>query len=210
MDTIELAKIWTVNDSVPEEARGSKSLLIAMVAHGATATRLTNGAKAVALTASELLRRCTDYPVVAYGSFAGNPEPELEKQLKSGHLRGTNHDFQEVAIGPVWSTIEECRKIKQNLPVGFVPKWVIVVTDEAHSRRCRIVWRTFFPNSTVVIVTVPIEATLDMVSPMITYHDLKAILWNQAKWTPIFWALSLFGERALQLVEKGHQPTHAR
>ncbi len=210
MDTIKLARIWAVNDSVPEITLHSERLLIAMVAHGATSSRLTYGANAVVQEASKLLHKCMGNPLVAYGSFAGNPEPELETQLKHDYLRCTDHGFREIRIGSVWSTVEECRKIKQNLPTGFVPKWVVVVTDEAHSRRCRIVWKTFFPTSKVIIVSVPIESTLDPESPMITYHDLETILWNQAKWTPIFWTLSLFGEIALQMVERGHQPTQAR
>lgn len=199
-----LARRWSVNDPLPEQVE-----LLVPVAHGATETRLTRGAQAVAnRTASALsqLKAKGQFPFLVFGAFTGSKNPEIEK-LEKLRIIALYGKF----VGTVMSTIEECVRVRENLPKfetkDGLPRVIVVVTDEAHSRRCRIVWRAFFPNSTIKIVSVRIADTVDSESPMSAYGNPWKILFFQAAPTPVWWLASLFGEKALLRIGKLHTPT---
>ncbi|KND49440.1 MAG: hypothetical protein AB198_00630 [Parcubacteria bacterium C7867-003] len=192
-----LAEKWAVNDPLPE-----KCDLLVPIAHGATKDRLTRGAEAVArktTTAVTELRDRYQLPFVAFGAFTGSENPELERALKLKHFSGKY-------VGTVMSTIEECLKVRANLPIFVTVSNIVVVTDEAHSRRCRIVWKTFFPNAKVSILSVKITETVDPESPMEAYDKAWKVLFFQAVPTPLWWLLSLFGQKCLGRLEKLHTP----
>lgn len=195
-----LSNLWEVNNEyeLPQQAD-----LIVPVAHGATDKRLTRGAEAVTEMTVALLRRYKRRPVVIYGAFDCQ-NAEIEERLKKTAF--TAETWKLIFIGNVISTIKECWMIKAGLPVEFDPKVIIVVTDKAHSRRCRMVWRTFFPKAKIYIVAIAIGKTLDRESPMITYHKSWKILLLQAMPTPYFWYLSLRGEAYMQTKADLHQP----
>lgn len=194
-----LAEKWAVNDPLPEECD-----LLVPIAHGATPERLTRGAHAVALKTAEVLTQLRDQgqlPFVAFGAFTGSKKPELEMTLKLAFFFGKY-------VGHVISTIEECLKVKANLPIFITPSNIVVVSDEAHSRRCRIVWKTFFPNAKVSIVSVRITDTIDPESPMWPYREGKlAVLAFQALPTPYFWYLAMRGPKYMATkATRLHQP----
>lgn len=192
-----LASKWAVNDPLPRTCD-----LLVPVAHGAAKDRLTLGAENVAhKTADSLnqLRNIGQLPFVAFGAFTGSENPEVERNLKSRLIRGKY-------VGTVMSTIEECLKVKENLPEFFNPATIVVVTDEAHSRRCRVVWRTFFPFSDIKIVSVEIQRTIDSESPMAAYGSPWKILFFQAAPTPLYWLMSLGGPKLLSKLGGLHTP----
>lgn len=188
-----LARWWAVNDTLPQSAEW-----IIPVAHGATETRLTRGAEAVTQITFSLL---THYPhaFCAFGSFTGSPDPEVERLGKATLPRSSY-------LGPIVSTIEECLAFKKSLG-DIEPGTIIVVTDQAHSRRCRIVWKTFFPKSDIRICAVSLRSTVDHDSPMTSYRKAWTAMLLQAAPTPFFWYLSLRGpEYMAKWATKIHQP----
>ena len=199
---IFLAGLWKV-DNLGELLNEMISVdAVVMVAHGATKTKLTNGAIAVTAASSSLKNIVIfNFTDVYFGFFDQEPNWQVEMNLKKKYFPYAQK------IGKVLNTIGECQAFKRNyIKSPKVPKNILVITDEAHSRRCKIVWKTFFPDSKIYIITVPIEDCVDPESPMETYHKLWKILWNQAWPTPIFWFCSLFGEKGLMLLNKYHQP----
>ncbi len=197
-----LAKLWAVNDSLPNRVD-----LIVPVAHGATKSgRVTKGADAVGFITRGLLRLYADQsPVVVFGVFSKSEYPDIEEAFKSMLLPNA------IFVKGVVSTIEECLKVKAALAPNFAPKRILVVTDEAHSRRCRIVWRVFFPDAEIYIVAVPISETKDKESPMLPYHSKWATLIFQALPTPYFWYLAKRGPDYMSSkAESLHQPVTPR
>ncbi len=187
-----LAKLWAVNDNLPAEAD-----LVVPVAHGATKTHPTLSAYAATNQTRRLLGK---YPlaICRFGTFTASPNPAAELYLKEKLPRSGY-------VGNVMTTIEECVKIKNSL--SFIPTTIIVVTDEAHSRRCRIVWRTFFPQSDIRICSVPLGLTIDWESPMRSYRHAWTALLFQAAPTPFFWYLAWRGpEYMARWATKIHQP----
>lgn len=197
-----LASKWAVNDPLPQNC----DLLVA-VAHGATETGLTNGAYAVSRRTAEIIAELdikeSQRPYLAFGAFTESSNPEIER-IEKQRIFGEYRKY----IGLVISTIEECLKVKEAIPVFFTPRNILIVTDEAHSRRCRIVWKCFFPNSNIRIISVPIAETVDPRSPMKPYRQGKwAILGYQALPTPYFWYLALRGPKYMATkATKFHQP----
>lgn len=112
-----------------------------------------------------------------------------------------------IFVGEVISTIEECIKIKFALPDGVKPRKILLFTDKAHSRRCQIVWKTFFPDSKISIVSAPILETVDAESPMETYHKASSIFLLQSLPTPLFLYWSLRGPDYMATKRNFHQPT---
>jgi len=179
----KIASWWAVDDtmSLPPSID-----LIAMVSHGATNHGVTTGAKTVTKMGCTIAE---NYPaaLIFFGAFTESPIPEIEMDYKLARIPHAHY------VGTVISTIEECAKIQSSLPEGFTPKTIVVVTDEAHSRRARIVWKTFFPNSKIYIVSMALEAGLDDDSPSWAYHAGWSALLFQAAPTPYFWYLGLRG-----------------
>lgn len=194
-----MADLWAVNDPLPD----TEVDLVVGVAHGCTENRLTRGAGSVSrLIDISLAMDRFKNSLVAYGAFAGSINPEVERFWK-GKIFPDNSIF----IGNVWSTTEECRHVKEHIG-NWVPGTIVVVTDQAHSRRCKLIWKTFFPKSNIYVFSVPIGEVVDTGSPMKSYHSTGSILWNQAWPIVIQWPVAkIFGVWGLLRLESFHQPT---
>lgn len=195
-----LAKMWSINDNdnLPKNFDS-----ICLVAHGATEERITYGAMSVACKVMDILSRKDVSCQTAFGSFSGNKNPEIEEIIKTGIFVEFNPGLPLTTLGPVLSTIEECLAFKRY----FTGKSVVVVTDEAHSRRCKIVWKTLLPKTDIYVVSVPLIETIDKESPMTPYHNIWTALLFQALPTPFFWYLSIRGpEYMARWATKLHQP----
>lgn len=172
-----LARWWAVNDPLPERAD-----LIALVAHGATRNRPANGAAMITNLVRREITQIFPSAKIFFGVFKSSPHQQsVEKEFKSSMLPSATF------IGPVISTIEECLSVKRSLAIESKNESIIVMTDEAHSRRCKLVWKTFFPNSDIRIIAIPIATTTDQESPMWAYRRAWTTLLFQALPTPIFW-----------------------
>lgn len=195
----KLASQWAVDNilSLPKELD-----LIVMVSHGATATKPTDGAITVAELSSIFASRFF-YTPVYFGVFTESPKPEIEEIFKKGMVP------RAICVGTVISTIEECLKIKEAFlsTAGSLPKNILVVTDQAHSRRAYLVWKTFFPESTIYMATIRLEKAVDKESPMRSYHYAWTALLFQAAPTFPFWILAKCGPNIMKLFAKIlHQP----
>lgn len=196
-----LAKKCSVNDTVPVTTYVD---WIVPVAHGATEKRLVNGSVAVMNKVVEIYKNHPESRVF-FGSFAGDSNPELEAVEKSRFIYGVIwHHF-----GSVWSTIMECMAFKKtascyNLNAG---QTILVVTDDAHSRRCKMVWQCFFPDYNVLVVAVPLALTIDKESPMTNYNWAWKAFVLQVFPTPIFTFWCSKGPDYLALQANVHQPT---
>ncbi len=199
-----LAKMWSVMNPTGFNRRPD---FIALVSHGATDKRLTNGAAAATSAVNKLrtvFKKMNEDPPVYFGTYTDSKNPELERREKEKLLGESNIHY----VGNVLSTIEECMKIKKALPEEMAfPLQILVVTDEAHSRRARIVWETFFPETRIAIFSVPIKEVVDKESPMWAYHWAWTTLAFQAGPSPYFWWLSLGGPAAMEKKKHTlHQP----
>lgn len=149
-----LTRMWNTCNPPPETVD-----LIAVVSYGATGNRLTKGAEAIVKKAFALYKNHPE-ALAAYGAFTLSPDPKVEERIKRQIFPNG------IFAGTVISTIEECQKIKAALPTGFGPKKVVVVTGTCHSRTARLVWKTYFPNSQIFLVTIPAYEEIDPENPM--------------------------------------------
>jgi hypothetical protein len=192
----QLARLWSVDEShsLPKEVD-----VIALVSIGSAKTRLSQGAAAITKKALELLKKHPEAKVV-FGAFAGNsknsiPEEDVKKQIFGN---------QGLYAGKVWTTITECLAYKA---IFTEAKSVIFVTEEAHSRRGRIVWKCLWPEAKVYVVSVKLSETIDTDSDMSTYHSPWKALFLQAMPTPIYKIAAIIGPATLKLLSRIHQPT---
>lgn len=194
-----LARKWAVNNEVTERPDA-----IVMVAHGATKNRLTFGSWKVRWRTQQLVIQWPN-TLVYFGSFTESIDPEVE-------VRDKNVFTGSVYIGKVLTTIEECLAFRTITNERALPlKHVVVVTDEAHSRRCGLVWRTLLPGVKISIVSVPLKDAVDTESPMESYHGALSALFFQAAPYPFFWCFALGGEKSLvYFASKLHQPISSR
>ncbi|MFH0804148.1 MAG: hypothetical protein V1896_00925 [Candidatus Zambryskibacteria bacterium] len=149
-----LAKKWALNDPLPEKAD-----VIAVISYAATKDRLTNSSQKV----MDLARNLSDrYPraLVAWGSFSKNSN-NLEQKIKRVVLPNSLY------VGQVSSSTDECEIIKlaTSLARRSTQK-IIVVSEGAHSRRCKRVWKYFFPKSEICFQSVPAWEAADEKNPM--------------------------------------------
>jgi uncharacterized SAM-binding protein YcdF (DUF218 family) len=196
-----IARLWAVKD-YREYAETQIVDLIVPVSHGATRYTVTNG---VRVTTKRSLAVIKDHPEarVMCGSFSSSPDYRIEEYWKRSMFKLLQVTF----VGRVINTIEECSSVRQMLPAGVIPRSIVVCTDHAHSRRAKIVWKTFFPDSKVIILSDPIEQFVDKESPMASYHSLWKILFWQIGPTPYFWYLSKRGAEYMDKQgKKYHQP----
>lgn len=190
-----LARKWAVNDLLPEEAH-----VIVPAAHGAK-DKPTNGAISVTVEVVEL--RCK-YPkaFVAWGTYGESPNPEVEWKYKRQYFG------EQLHYGDVMVSIEECLGVKEVLPITFDKPGVVMifVTDEAHSRRFKLICKTFFPKADVRVISVPLWTAIDPSSPMGTYHNAWRALILQAAPTPLYWWWARKGPRYLATKKNFGQP----
>ena len=190
---------WTVNDPLPNE----NVWACVMISHGATDTHLTKASKTVLeftdiMTALERLKKAT----VLFCTFAGSSKKGQVLEL------GIKRDFLQIAIhcGVVWSTIEECLAIIPQIPKYLSP--IVIFTDAAHSRRCKLVWETLLPDTEIYVLSIPISGAVDPESPMVVYRSVWKLLFFHIAPMIIFWPVAkIFGKKGLIWISKFHQPT---
>lgn len=191
-----LAKLLAVNDieRLPAEVDA-----IALVSIGSTRFGLSFGTCA---TIEMALRLFWKYPQaqVIYGAFAGNDEHiNSEEETKRSIFKDRG-----IYAGKVWTTISECLAFKEKFPNA---RQVIFVTEEAHSRRAKIVWKCLWPEAEIYIVPVKLEEAIDSRSCMATYHNPWKALFLQVAPIPIYKFMAMLGPEALKLLGNLHQPT---
>ena len=155
----KLAQFWSVSDQLPAEVD-----VISFAGFGATKDRLTRGAQESVNVGQDLLVHYPNARVV-FGVFTCSPDPSLEERAKKDTFKDA------IFVGDVISTIEEAEKIRATFPPDFVPRGIIFVTDEWHSRSAKLVWRNVWKDvvspSNVRIVTIPARESIDEESPMV-------------------------------------------
>ena len=192
----KVAKLWSRNDSYPAET----GCAIVMVAHGATTKNITHGAYAVVQKAFEI--NVKNQGKVFFGAFTGSLNSEVEKEIKEAFFPEATY------FGEVWSTIQECIAAREAIKKAKLDsKPVIVVTDEAHSRRCGLIWGVLCPYWDIRIISVPLISTIDKDSPMWPYNYAWTVLLFQALTTPLYLLWSLRGKEYLESRGHFHQPT---
>lgn len=154
----KLARLWSVDDNLPPHAD-----VIALVSFGATKDGLTQGSQ---VTLRKVLTLAAQYSGarVAFGVFTLSPRPGLEWSIKRRFLK------DPISAGTVISTIKEAEKIRASLPPGFVPRNIVVMTDQWHSRSAKTVWKRIWrdvvPQPDIRVIVVSSAATIDEESPM--------------------------------------------
>ncbi len=194
-----LARKWAVSDNPPTHAD-----LIFAVAHGSVRERPSKGLEAVVSKTEELTKRYAgmiSQPFVAFGEFtySGPTSRDVEAEFKLDHFPKGRF------IGLVASTTEEAMKaydLAARLPCD--PRKIVIVTDESHSRRCRLIWQEFFPLAEIFIVTVPLRDVVERNSPMWAYRAAWRILLLNIALTPLFAAMK---REQMEKLCKFHQPT---
>jgi hypothetical protein len=190
-----LAKKWAVNDALPKTID-----LVVPVAPGSTTRRITTGSFMVASEALGIGLDCGAN--IVFGSFAGNKDPDVERTVRDIMFQL----MRKVYVGRVWSTVEECVAVKKAVG-NSAHQNIVIITDEAHSRRCRMIWRTIFPESKIYIAVVPLVDCVDAESPMETYHSVWKAFVFQVVPTPVFWWWCRKGPDYLATKAAGyHQP----
>lgn len=191
----QLARLWSVDESplLPEKVD-----LVALVSIGSAKTRLSRGATSTIAKTLELLNKYPEANVV-FGAFAGNSPNSISEEDTKRQIFG-DRGF----AGRVWTTISECLAYKEAFTEA---KSVAFVTEEAHSRRARIVWNCLWPEARVYIVSVKLSDAVDSDADMGTYHNPWKALILQAGPTPIYKIAAMIGPAVLKLLDGIHQPT---
>lgn len=197
----DLAKIWAVDDSnrLPRHVD-----LIAIVSIGSTTDRPTRGVLATTFRALDLMKSYHFTPSIVYGAFAGNDDKKMG-------VRTYEEDWKREMLGPeakyagkVWTTVTECLAFKATFPDA---KSVIFVTEEAHSRRARFIWKCLWKEAEVYIVPVKLAETIDQDALMEPYRNPWKALFFQAAPIVIYKPAAMLGAWALKLLGGFHQPT---
>jgi len=191
-----LAGWWEVNDPPP-----TKFDMIALVSIGATKSRLTKGAVVTVDKTLELLEISSSRtPIIAFGAFTGNEVDGVEEAKKYEAFK--DHPFL-ISVGKVLSTITECLAFKEAWPHA---KRIIFVTEQAHSRRAKIIWNCLWPEAEIYVVSVKLTETVDKDSPMWPYRNALAAFLFQALPTPLYKVLAWLGPNAMTKFGGFHQP----
>lgn len=192
----------------------SEISMMGLVSFGATSTRLTKGSQRVVLLGQELLQT-RQSPRIVTGEFAGNPLPQLEKSLKLDAIGG-----KLITAGQVISTIEEAEAWKALVYPSFIPRTLVVVTDEMHSRSARRVsnrvWNGWWGKrlvkrllgielTSVLVVTFPTREAIDPESPMIALRSQRLWVRNNVA-RELFLMFMPFGYTIMKRLNI-HQPT---
>lgn len=193
LDTITSA--WSVDESnrLPTQVD-----LITLVSIGSTATCESNGMQVTVKKALDLLDRYNNEPWVVYGAFTGNGQRTVEEEYKKKYFP-TKSSF----AGRVETTIGECLAYKKAFPNA---REVIFITEEAHSRRARLIWRCLWPEANVYIVPVKLADTIDKKALMWPYRNAWIAFLFQALPTIVYKPASMLGPGVLMLLEGFHQP----
>ncbi len=174
-----LARKWALNDPLPVKAD-----FVVCISFGSTSEYLTIGSTNVMNRAYDIAhtRHCPVY----WGVFSENPVGgsghEIEVKARIFNQVGS------VFVGNVSSTTEECEAIREywNIHIEGEPTTIVVVTDGAHSRRARIVWKHFFPNTDIRFRSIPAESCADLFSPMRLQRGWRRWLLFNIIFTPLY------------------------
>jgi hypothetical protein len=199
LDIEKLATRWAINDGLPPSVD-----LIFPVAHGAVGISPSCGLRAVVEKTRFVLREyrhLAKQPVIASGAFTHSKNPHTEEYYKLSRFWLEDYHY----VGLVASTIEEALLTRKLLPDGKNdPREIIIITDEAHSRRARIVWQKFFPKANIYVVSVTLWEVVEKESPMTFYRKTWRILIVNMILT-FFW--KLMPVRMMEMIAHTHQPT---
>lgn len=155
-----------MNDPLPERV----TALVA-VSYGATGDRLTHSSREVVNEVARLQKRFPEAKVF-WGSFSKSPTEGLETAVKR-YLLGRRGWF----VGKVSSSTDECEAVRRTLiEIGVSSSSIVVVAEECHARRCKMVWEHFFPNSEIYFQSIPAEKAQDPENPMIFQRSWRVWL----------------------------------
>ncbi len=191
-----VAELWAVNE---EEYLPQKVDLIVIVSIGVRRDgAVTKGVeKTTSWALYQQQYKYKNETPIAFGAFAGNGEGESEGDWKSHRIR-----FGKF-VGKVMTTIEECLAFKAAYPDA---KKVIFVTEQAHSRRARIVWRCLWPEADIYIISMPLSTVIDSDAVMWPYRRAWTALAFQALPTPLYKLAAALGPKWLMKLSRFHQP----
>jgi hypothetical protein len=151
-----IAKKWASNDLLPKNAS-----VIALISYAATPKALTNGSCETVILASDLKQMYPEATVI-WGSFPKDQKGEkTEKEIKFSIFPDSLY------AGSVTSSTDECEAIIRTAKENKISlNNLFVVSEGAHSRRCKRVWKYFLPNSKICFRSVPAWETGDSTNPM--------------------------------------------
>lgn len=199
MVTERLAKKWAVNDidRLPKDID-----LIALVSMGARRSGGLSYGAGMTLNYALILQefKYSGVPIV-FGRFGGNGDALSEETEKTERI--SNGKF----AGSVMSTIKECLAFKAMYPDA---KKVVFVTEEAHSRRAKIIWQCLWPEAEIYILSVPLEDAVDEDAIMWLYRRAWTALLFQAGPTPAYKIAAMIGPKALCILGGFHQMVSAK
>src|SRR3989338_592720 len=159
-----ILKKWAIHDPLPE-----KVTAIVAVSYGATKTGLTNASEEVVKQVLLVSQRFPDAKIF-WGSFAHGPSHTIEISEKQGIFPAE----QSFYIGNVTSTTDECLAIKRLIAqTNSDSSSIVIVAEECHSRRCRMVWKYFFKNSEICFHSIPAREAEDPENPMILQRNWR-------------------------------------
>lgn len=155
-----LAQKWSVKDPLPKEAD-----LIAMISYtAATETSLTNGSRKTAELAKAIAEK---YPEALVGWCSSGKNEQIEREVKMSVFP------ESIYAGVATSSTDECEAIRKAVTtIGRPIRNIVVVTEGSHSRRCKLVWEYYFPNTEICSRAVPAQEAADRWNPA----------WTQRRW----------------------------
>jgi hypothetical protein len=104
---------------------------------------LTNGSKETTHLAMKLASTYPNIPIIG-GTYFKNSEPNIEFEVKR---RAFGERF--IDVGPVTSTTDECEAIiNKSIEMELFGDEIILVDEEWHSIRARIVWEYYLSQQT--------------------------------------------------------------
>lgn len=155
-----LAQKWATNDPLPKEVD-----LIAMISYTAkTETSLTNGSrKTVELT--KII--ANKHPEALVGWCSSGKNEQIEREVKISVFPEGIH------AGVATSSTDECEAIRKIVTTTERSiRSIVVVAEGSHSRRCKLVWEYYFPNTEICSRSIPAWEAADRENPA----------WTQRRW----------------------------
>lgn len=159
--------------------------LIALISFASTPKRLTHGSERTLLLAEEIANLHKGILVFG-GTYFDNPKPNIEREEKQRILGD-----RFIWTGSVSSTTDERRAIEKEVRArNLEMKNVVIVDEEYHSIRTRIVWQHYHPETNFSFQLIPGSVAADPENPMpLQRSALKWLLANIAlapffKWYP--------------------------
>lgn len=128
--------------------------LIVPLTYGSSPQRLMRGTEEFFLTALQLLR---NFPgaKLAFANpthlFPDSDLAEIKKKLE--FIAARSIEPKELIVGRNTNTINEATSIAEEVQkANLLPKSIVLVTGEVHSRSARYIWQRVFPGAEVAVV----------------------------------------------------------